>query len=550
MSTAPHPLLKIDSLNIHFGAKQVVHGVSFDVKPGEKLALVGESGSGKSVIALSTLKLIPGATLSGGISFDGVDLAHLPERDLVAVRGRGVAVIFQEPMTALNPLYTVGEQIAEVYRVKHGLDARSAWAKAVDRLAETEIPEPQRRARAYPHQLSGGQRQRAMIAMALASEPRLLIADEPTTALDVGLRLQILDLLDQLQKSRGMAVLMITHDLNLVRRFADRVVVLQHGRVVEQGPVSRVLHHPQHPYTRKLLDSRPVRALIEDNGNGVEKNKVLRARQVQVDYRVPASSLRELFRQRYFNAVRDVSFELAPGRTLGIIGESGSGKSTLAQAVLGLLQAKGEITVCGSNWGAAKAAGFAAQKELRRRIQVVFQDPYASLSPRLTVRRIVGEALAFHEPDLDAGQHNQRILEMLAAVGLDEEQFPGLLERHPHEFSGGQRQRIAIARALITRPDVLVLDEPTSALDVTIQKQVLTLLQTLQKEHGLSYFLITHDMDVIHAMAHEVIVMKNGAIVEHGRAEEVLGAPRHPYTRALIAAAGLAPELAAEAQAA
>lgn len=537
------PLLNIASLNIHFGDKQVVHDVHFHVRPGEKVALVGESGSGKSVIALSALKLVPGATVTGHIGFDGVDLAALPERDLLAVRGRDIAVIFQEPMTALNPLYTVGEQIAEVYRVKHGLDARTAWHRAVERLAETEIPEPKRRAHAYPHQLSGGQRQRAMIAMALASEPRLLLADEPTTALDVTLRLQILELLDKLQRSRGMAVLMITHDLNLVRRFADRVIVLQQGRVVERGAVRTVFGQPQHAYTRKLLDSKPVRDIIE-TPPGRAGEAVIRAGDVKVDYRVPATSLRELFGQHYFNAVRDVTFDLAPGRTLGIIGESGSGKSTLAQAVLGLLQAKGDIRICGSSWGAAKSAGFAAEKALRRRIQVVFQDPYASLSPRLTVEAIVGEALAFHKPGLDAAQRKSKVLAMLDAVGLTEAQFPGLLGRHPHEFSGGQRQRIAIARALITHPDILVLDEPTSALDVTIQKQVLSLLQSLQKTHGLSYFLITHDMDVIHAMAHDVVVMKSGAIVEQGPAQDVLGAPRHPYTRALIQASGVPEEVA------
>ncbi len=528
------PLLNIQGLNIRFGDKQVVHDVTFDVSAGEKIALVGESGSGKSVIALSILKLIAGASLEGKIVFDGVDLARMPERDLTAVRGRDFAVVFQEPMTALNPLYTVGEQIAEVYRIKHGLDARQAWSRAVERLAETEIPDPARRARAYPHQLSGGQRQRAMIAMALASEPRVLLADEPTTALDVTLRVQILALLDQLQRKRNMAVLLITHDLNLVRRFAERVIVLQAGRIVEAGAVSDVFSAPRHAYTRKLLDSTPVRDVVEVAAGADQPETVLETSGVCVDYRLAATSLSDIFRPRRFPATQDISLVLHRGRTLGIIGESGSGKSTLAQAILGLLPFLGDIAIAGSTWNMARQHGFDAVKALRRKIQVVFQDPYASLSPRMSVLRIVGEALSFHEPTLSAQAVRARVQAMLDEVGLTESLFPNLLERYPHEFSGGQRQRIAIARALITHPAILVLDEPTSALDVTIQRQVLSLLQSLQKRLGLSYLLITHDMDVIHAMAHDVIVMKDGRAVEYGSVHDILKSPQHGYTRKLI----------------
>ncbi|AHG65546.1 ABC transporter ATP-binding protein [Advenella mimigardefordensis] len=528
------PLLNIQGLNIRFGDKQVVHDVTFDVSAGEKIALVGESGSGKSVIALSMLKLIAGASIAGQIVLDGVDLVAMSERDLSAVRGRDISVIFQEPMTALNPLYTVGEQIAEVYRVKHGLGARQAWGKAVERLAETDIPDPARRARAYPHQLSGGQRQRAMIAMALASEPRVLLADEPTTALDVTLRVQILALLDQLQRKRNMAVLLITHDLNLVRRFAQRVIVLQAGRIVEVGEVSEVFTAPRHTYTQKLLDSIPVRDVIEVTAGQEQPEVVLDARGVSVSYRLSATTLREVFKPRHFSATQDISLVLRRGRTLGIIGESGSGKSTLAQAVLGLLPFQGNITIAGSTWHAARQQGFEALKALRRKIQVVFQDPYASLSPRMSVQRVVGEALSFHEPSLSTQVVRERVLTVLGEVGLTETLFPNLLERYPHEFSGGQRQRIAIARALITHPDILVLDEPTSALDVTIQRQVLSLLQALQKRLGISFLLITHDMDVVHAMAHDVIVMKDGSSVEYGSVLDVMRSPQHDYTRKLI----------------
>lgn len=528
------PLLKIDKLSIGFGDKQVVHEVTFDISAGEKVALVGESGSGKSVIALSILKLIAGATITGKVGLDGEDLVRLPERDLTAVRGRDFAVIFQEPMTALNPLYSVGEQIAEIYRVKHGLDARQAWDKAVERLVETEIPDASRRARAYPHQLSGGQRQRAMIAMALACEPRVLLADEPTTALDVTLRVQILTLLEQLQRKRNMAVLLITHDLNLVRRFADRIIVLQAGHIVEAGTVDEVFAAPRHAYTRKLLDSTPVRDVIEVAAGAASPDTMLRTHDAGVDYRIAARSLSGMFRRHLFHAVQDISFDLGRGRTLGIIGESGSGKSTLAQAVLGLLPFQGNIEIGGVSWRAAKHQGFEARKRWRRQIQVVFQDPYSSLSPRMSVLQIVGEALSFHEPALSTKAVRSRVQAILDSVGLTEVRFPNLLARFPHEFSGGQRQRIAIARALITHPDILVLDEPTSALDVTIQRQVLSLLQSLQKRLGLSYLLITHDMDVIHAMAHDVIVMKDGRAVEYGGVHDILRFPQHDYTRRLI----------------
>ncbi|AEG93047.1 ABC transporter ATP-binding protein [Ramlibacter tataouinensis] len=531
------PLLEVSNLRVAFGGKEVVHGVSFAIAPGEKLALVGESGSGKTVTALSLLRLAQGARLGGSARLLGSDpaagrrdLLAMSERELLGVRGREIAMIFQEPMTALNPVYTVGDQIAEVLRLKQGLSARQAWDGAVEALAATGVPEPQRRARAFPHQLSGGQRQRAMIAMALACRPRLLLADEPTTALDVTLRQQILELLAQLQRQTGMAVLMITHDLNLVRKFADRVAVMENGHLVEHGAVQAVFGQPRHPYTRKLIDSRPERELQEGPPEG---EPVMRAREVRVSYPVPLAGIRGWFRRGEFVAVHGAAFAIPPGRTLGVVGESGSGKSTLALAALGLVPHRGTLEVAGGHW----QRGTAASRPLRRQIQVVFQDPFSSLSPRMTVEEIVGEGLLVHEPGLDLAQRRERVVRALGDVGLTEQLFPGLLARYPHEFSGGQRQRLAIARALIVEPRLLVLDEPTSALDVTIQKQVLRLLQRLQRERGLSYLLITHDIEVIHAMAHDVVVMKEGRIVEAGTAQQVLGQPQDPYTQALIAAA-------------
>ncbi len=524
-------LLDVKNLRVAFSGKEVVHGVSFSIQPGEKLALVGESGSGKTVTALSLLKLALNADVSGSAQFGGRDLLALPERALRGIRGSEIAMIFQEPMTALNPLFTVGDQIAEVLELKQALARKEAARAAIKLLASTGVAEPERRALAYPHQLSGGQRQRAMIAMALACEPRLLLADEPTTALDVTLRAQILDLLSELQTRNGMAVLMITHDLNLVRKFADRVAVMENGHLVEHGPVAAVFANPQHAYTRRLIDSRPQRDLAEASPRTGEP--VMQAKQLRVSYPVPIAGIRGWFKRGEFVAVKGASFAVPTGRTLGVIGESGSGKSTLALAALGLMPSTGVMQVTGQAWGRDSAAN----KALRRTVQVVFQDPFSSLSPRMTVEEITGEGLLVHEPGLKPEQRRERVIAALGEVGLDEAQFPGLLARYPHEFSGGQRQRLAIARALIVQPQLLVLDEPTSALDVTIQKQVLGLLQRLQREKGLSYLLITHDVDVIRAMAHEVLVMRDGEVLEAGTLSQVLDTPQHDYTRVLVAAA-------------
>jgi microcin C transport system ATP-binding protein len=530
------PLLEVRDLRVSFGGQEVVHGIDFSIQVGEKLALVGESGSGKTVSALSLLRLVHNADVSGTALLQGRDLLAMTERQLRGVRGDEVAVVFQEPMSALNPLYTVGDQIREVLQLKKGLTNRQALTAAVELLASTGIPEPSRRANAFPHQLSGGQRQRAMIAMALASAPRLLLADEPTTALDVSLRAQILDLLADLQRQHGMAVLLITHDLNLVRRFADRVAVMERGHLVEQGGVSDVFTAPTHAYTRKLLASKPERDVVEPLARA-DAAPVLQSSGLRVTYPVGLPGFKGWFQKGAFVAVKGADMVIAPGRTLGVIGESGSGKSTLALAALGLLPHQGRLQIGGTDWAQAKKAG--QDRELRQRIQVVFQDPYSSLSPRMTVEQIVGEGLQVHQPALSTAQRRERVVAALSDVGLVDDARHGgdWLQRYPHEFSGGQRQRLAIARALIVDPQLLVLDEPTSALDVTVQKQVLALLQRLQRERGLSYLLITHDVDVIRAMAHDVMVMKDGAVVESGDVDRVLLAPGHPYTRALVQAA-------------
>src|SRR5688572_14051544 len=520
-------LLEVKDLSISFGARRVVDRASFTLDAGEKLALVGESASGKTVTALSTLRLIENAKLEGSILFEGKSVLRMPPDELHQLRGRDIAVIFQEPMTALNPIFTVGDQIVESLELHTGLRGAAAWAEAVEAMRRVGVDEPARRARSYPHQLSGGQRQRAMIAMALACKPKLLIADEPTTALDVTIRLQILELLEKLRAEAGLGLLLITHDLNLVRRFADRVAVMEKGVIVEQGLTARVIGRPQHPYTQKLVNSRPSRDVTRA-GSGT----IVEAKKVYVHYPTRLPGIRGWFKSGRFTAVEAVDFDLAPGETLGIIGESGSGKTTLALAVLGLMAAQGQIVVSGKEWSER-----AERRSMRKDIQVVFQDPLSSLSPRLTIEQIIGEGLEIHEPSLDADARRRRIIEALYDVGLTEGgQAEPLLRRYPHEFSGGQRQRIAIARALIVKPKVVVLDEPTSALDVTIQKQVLELLSSLQKKYGLSYILVTHDIDVVRAMAHRVMVMKDSRIVESGPLEQVVGNSKSDYTRRLVEA--------------
>ena len=530
-------LLDVQSLTVRFGGRAVVRDVSFALAAGEKMALVGESGSGKTVTALSLLGLAQGAEVTGQALFhpgpsDAAapqDLLTLPAPALEGVRGRDIAMVFQEPMTALNPLFTIGEQVAEVLQLKMGLGRREAMDAAVALIADTGIAEPQRRAQAYPHQLSGGQRQRAMIAMALACKPRLLLADEPTTALDVTVRQQILDLLSDLQQRHQMAVLLITHDLNLVRRFADRVAVMENGQVVEQGAVADIFSVPQHAYTRRLIASRPQRQVVPATGDAPV---ALATRDLRVTYPVPLGGVRGWFRKGEFVAVRQADALLRAGQTLGVVGESGSGKSTLALAALGLTPFQGQVEVFGQAWDVQGSRSL----PLRRRIQVVFQDPFSSLSPRMTLEEIVGEGLRVHRPGLDPDGRRRQVVQALQDVGLGEAQFPGLLQRYPHQFSGGQRQRIAIARALIVQPEVLVLDEPTSALDATMAQQVLELLQRLQRERGLAYLLITHDVDVIRAMAHHVLVMQGGEIVEAGPVEAVFDSPQQDYTRILLAA--------------
>jgi microcin C transport system ATP-binding protein len=526
------PLLSVEHLSVSFGDSRVVDDVSFAVAQGEKFALVGESGSGKSISALSVLRLVDAATTSGAIRFEGADLRAKSEREMRGIRGAAISMIFQEPMTALNPLYTVGNQIGEVLELHEGLTKNQARARAIELLARTGIPDPERRVEVYPHQLSGGQRQRAMIAMALACRPKLLIADEPTTALDVTIQAQILALLDELQREMGMALLFITHDLNLVRRFSHRVGVMERGRLVEIGNTAEVFANPQHAYTKKLLASRPRRTV---HPVAADAPALLAGQDIRVEFKTGSG----WFNKRSLVAVRDATLELRRGETLGIVGESGSGKTTLGMALLALQPiANGRIEM-----GATRIddAGRATLRAMRRRMQVVFQDPFASLSPRMTVGQIVGEGVALHLPELGPAEREQRVLAMLAEVGLSEaEGVFDVLQRYPHEFSGGQRQRIAIARAVVLRPEVLVLDEPTSALDVSVQQQVLALLAQLQQHYGMSYVFISHDLAVVRAMSHRVLVMKDGDIVERGEALALFEAPVHEYTRTLLAAAHLA----------
>jgi microcin C transport system ATP-binding protein len=525
------PLLELSHLTVRFGASTVVSDVSFAIQPGEKFALVGESGSGKSITALSVLRLVDAAVTTGQIRFDGDDLMAKTEPQMRAVRGGRIGMIFQEPMTALNPLFTVGNQIAEMLTLHEGLSKQAARARAIELLTRTGIPEPEKRVDVYPHQLSGGQRQRAMIAMALACKPKLLICDEPTTALDVTIQAQILALLDELQAEMGMALLFITHDLNMVRRFTHRVGVMERGKLVELGATATVFSAPQHAYTKKLLASRPERVVepvaadapILVQGEGVDVSFTFRE---------------GFFGKRQFQAVKNATLQLKRGETLGIVGESGSGKTTLGMALLALQDiSAGSVSMGGQRIDNAERT---ALRAMRKRMQVVFQDPFASLSPRMTVGQIVGEGLALHQPELDKAARDKRVLEMLDEVGLSERHgVAGVLQRYPHEFSGGQRQRIAIARAVVLRPEVLVLDEPTSALDVSVQQQVLKLLAELQRRYGMSYVFISHDLAVVRAMSHRVMVMQGGDVIESGEAEALFAAPQQPYTRELLAAAHL-----------
>jgi microcin C transport system ATP-binding protein len=530
-STTGQPLLELDRLSVAFGDTVAVDNVTFAIGQGERIALVGESGSGKTVTALAILRLLRDAQVTGAIRLEGEDLLGKSERAMQGLRGSRIAMIFQEPMTALNPLFTIGEQIAETIVAHEGVSPQQGRARAVELLARTGVTEPEKRVLSYPHQLSGGQRQRAMIAMALACRPRLLLADEPTTALDVTIRAQIVDLLLDIQRDEaerhGMAVLLITHDLNLVRRFAQRVAVMEQGVLVESGTVERIFEAPQHPYTRRLIASRPQRQVMPVLPISPV---LLSAQEVSVAFATKASGVRGWFGSGRFQAVSKATLSVRQGETLGIVGESGSGKSTLAMALLGLQRTEGGAI----EFQGRQLASYRGRERtaLRSHMQVVFQDPFSSLSPRYTVERIVGEGLALHRPELDAGARREKVIAALREVGID----PAWLWRYPHEFSGGQRQRIAIARALVLEPRLLVLDEPTSALDVSIQQQVLTLLSTLQHRYNLGFVFISHDLAVIGAMAHRIAVMQHGEIVETGDVEKIFSNPGHPYTRKLLAA--------------
>ncbi|QCP51704.1 ABC transporter ATP-binding protein [Trinickia violacea] len=531
-STEGEPLLELERLRVSFGDTVAVNDVTLAIANGERVALVGESGSGKSVTALAILRLLRDAEVSGSIRFAGQDLTQKSERQMRGLRGSDIAMIFQEPMTALNPLYTIGDQIAETIVLHDGVSQQEARKRAIALLARTGIAQPEQRVNSYAHQLSGGQRQRAMIAMALACRPRLLLADEPTTALDVTIRAQIVDLLLELQRDeaqkRGMAVLLITHDLNLVRRFAQRVAVMERGVLVESGPVERIFAEPQHPYTQRLLNSRPQRAVAPVLPIAPV---LLEARDVSVAFRTKLPGFSGWFRSGRFAAVSEASVTVRQGETVGIVGESGSGKSTLAMALLGLQRtSEGEVQFQGRPLSSYHGR---EQTVLRSNMQVVFQDPFSSLSPRQTIERIVGEGLALHRPQLDTTARREKVIAVLREVGLDRT----ALSRYPHEFSGGQRQRIAIARALVLEPRILILDEPTSALDVSIQQQVLKLLANLQNKYNLGFVFISHDLEVIGAMAHRVMVMQDGMIVESGEVEKIFSAPAHPYTRKLLNAA-------------
>ncbi|PND22734.1 microcin ABC transporter ATP-binding protein [Ensifer sp. MMN_5] len=525
-------LLSVRDLSVafHQGGETslAVDRISFDIRRGETVALVGESGSGKSVSANSILKLLPypaASHPSGEILFNGKDLLKASDDELRHVRGNDVTMIFQEPMTSLNPLHTIEQQIGEILEIHQQLKGAAARTRTLELLEQVGIREAEKRLGAYPHQLSGGQRQRVMIAMALANRPELLIADEPTTALDVTVQAQILELLKSLKDEHGMSMLFITHDLGIVRKIADRVCVMTKGKIVETGPTAEIFANPQHAYTRHLLASEPRG---EPPPSDASRPIVIEAKNMKVWFPIKAGFLRRVV--DHVKAVDGIDLTLRAGQTLGVVGESGSGKTTLGLALTRLISSKGRIAFVGED---IDAYSFREMRPLRNRMQVVFQDPYGSLSPRMSIADIIGEGLKIHEKALTDGERDQRVAAALEEVGLD----PATRWRYPHEFSGGQRQRIAIARAMVLKPQFVMLDEPTSALDMSVQAQVVDLLRDLQRKHNLAYLFISHDLRVVRALANEVIVMRLGKVVEQGPAERIFEAPAEDYTKALMAAA-------------
>ena len=529
-ATDPQTVLEVRDLHVRFrtldGIVEAVKGIGLTVAAGETVAIVGESGSGKSQTMMAAMRLLASnGEARGVVDYRGHNLLKLPKAALNRVRGRRITMIFQEPMTSLDPLYTVGNQLIEPIRRHRGLGAAAARTEALRLLELVKIPEPERRMGSYPYELSGGQRQRVMIAMALANDPDILIADEPTTALDVTIQAQILSLLAELQKKFGMAIVFITHDLGIVRRFANRVYVMRRGEVVEHGPTEQVFTAPSHPYTKMLLAAEPTGRKAPPEPDAPV---LLQGHNVEVVFRLGGGFLGGA--PMLLKAVDRISLSLREGQTIGVVGESGSGKSTLGRALLRLLPSEGVIRFEGRDISHTDRR---AMRPLRRELQLVFQDPFGSLSPRMTVGQIVTEGLLVHEPSLSGRERDRRASAALEEVGLD----PVMRNRYPHEFSGGQRQRIAIARAIILKPKVVVLDEPTSALDRSVQKQIVELLRNLQKEHDLSYLFISHDLAVVRAMADYLIVMKQGQIVEQGPTDDVFDNPRETYTRTLMAAA-------------
>ncbi len=525
-------LVQVRNLSVDFGqGDDTVHAVkrvSFNIAKGETVALVGESGSGKTVCALSILRLLPYPAAShpeGEIFFKGRNLLSAPESDMREIRGDQISIIFQEPMTSLNPLHTIEQQVGEILKVHRGMSDTAARARVVELLEKVGIRDPESRLASYPHQLSGGQRQRVMIAMALANEPDLLIADEPTTALDVTIQAQILELLQQLSREMGMALLLITHDLGIVRKMADRVYVMKAGEVVETNATRELFAAPQHPYTRQLLAAEPKGPPPSANPDG---DVVVSADDLKVWFPIRKGLLRKTV--DYVKAVDGISLKLKAGETLGVVGESGSGKTTLGLAILRLISSTGQIAYVGN-----RIDGYDSRmmRPLRREMQIVFQDPYGSLSPRLSIGQIIEEGLIIQNPRMNEGERRQRVASALSEVGLE----PRSMDRYPHEFSGGQRQRIAIARAMVLEPKFVMLDEPTSALDMSVQAQIVDLLRDLQRKRNLAYLFISHDLRVVRALCNYAIVMRNGRIVEEGPTEEVLSRPTTDYTKALLAAA-------------